>query len=654
MTKHQTPPLARSKPEQTYAEHVEGVSKNVKEAAKSVVHYISKEEVAQFFAHTVYRASQYHDLGKLSAMNQDYLKEDSQNDPKKGRGGRLPLDHQDAGVANVNQNADSFAVSTLIKAHHAGLQNYHRERSRLYKGEKDSFAFRSFDTHTLDDTKKNLETYIETHEREVRNSEAEERVQASLQDLDVDALIYRLMLSCLVDADHRDSVGKDHAFPPRPACSWEKRLAKLTEYMSQVFQKELAGAKDSFCRQIYTACCEAEIKPIAYCDAPIDMDKIGTLMTYGLRAAMDNQHKHIFLVVRNDAVVTPIVDALREQIVLEEEEKSNIIAGYRANGKVGKDQGLGTLWRAPVVVLSEQEFWKSISASDVNNIRKLREIAGSTILICDCFAGPQRWKWPQQYKWLKILTEICGCRVLLQADTMVRFWEFPWSFSEKPHSILPCSLQQRIVEYEKMRVSFRFDEKKPICIDELGKLITRLTDEPGPRLVVLNDGDFAKQLEAELKSRKEIVDLALSPDELRCKIEQLKKKHTQNRVTLISAGDIPEKQGFYFAAGFVQIKSMSILLRVAQLMDNGHTPANLYTFDLRMPDVKILEDDYRCSIPLREMIKEDRFKNFCLSDLLTEAVRREVMLPPYDAREEKLKRAEQTMKFQEVDSLFSK
>lgn len=637
--------LARSQPKQTYAKHVEGVSENVQKAVDSVIRYIPKTEVAQFFKYTATRAAQWHDLGKLSSENQEHLKKEKQ--------GSLPLDHQDAGVAYSNQNAaDDFAVSILIKAHHGGLQDYSRERSRLYRGEKNSFAYRSYDQNTLDDTQENLREYVEKHQGEMQAPEPEKVIQIPWRD--VNALLYRLMLSCLVDADHRDAAGRDQQFPPRPACRWKERLSQLKEHMSHVFSEKSPSRKECLYQEVYYACCEAEIKPMAYCDAPIDISKIGTLMAYGLRAADLSKLKHVFLVVRHDDVAE-IVNILRAEIVLTGEDGSKIVAAYRAKDTVARDQGLGTLWRAPVIVLSEREFWKSIGARAPKDVRKLREVAGSAILFYDCFADQQRWKWPQEYEWLKSLSVAYGCRILLQSDIMFRFWKCPSGDLEKPCSILSRSFQQRISDYERQCVSFCFDQENPICIHDLEELAARLIQEPGPRLVVFHTKELAEQLEVVLKSSKEIVYLASSRNDLRDKMEQLKQENANIRhhVTLVTAGVIPEKHGFSFASGFVQIQSMSMLLRTALLMENGQKPANLYLFEPCMETSGVLEDDYRSSIPLREMIKQGGFQNYCLSDLLTKAIWHEFLLQSYDNKAEKLKKAEKTMQFKKVADLIS-
>lgn len=647
MAEYEMPPLARSKPEQTYAEHSRGVREWAQKIVESITPYIEDAQLKAFFAQVAERVAPWHDLGKFAAPNQEHFR-------NKTPGG-LPLDHQDAGAAYFNQgvgfNAATFALSMLDKAHHSGLPDYYRERSRMYKGEKDSFAFRSYDPATLADTQEHLEEYIALHKREVESPEAGEMAHVQMRDWEVDALLYRIMFSCLVDADHRDSAPSD--FAARPACRWEERLEMLKERQSCAFKKEAPG--EDLDREVYNACCEAEIAPMAFLDAPMDEGKIGTLVTYGLRTASIGELKHVFLVVPKEEDVERFADAIRAWVGLSGENLGKVVVSYSANIRPNNDHGLASLWRAPVIVVTLQNFYETVGGNKPNILRKLREVVGSVILFYDCFSDAERWKWPQELEWLKILSETCGCRVLLQGEPTLHFWKLPWDFQGELHSVLPARLQQRLEDKKRQRVAFCFDGDKPVLIRDFGELAKLILQEPGPRLVVLHTEEGAKRLQEALKNKSASVYLALSQKELKEQIQKLKKEESnaQRCATLISAAEIPREQEFTFAAGFIQLQSVAALLRTARLIKAENAPANLYTFEVCIPGVNIREDDYRTGIVLREMLKEGKFQESCWSDLLSEAIRREAMIPPYDDRSAKLKREEQVLNFKQVSERFS-
>ena len=134
-------------------------------------------------------------------------------------------------------------------------------------------------------------------------------------------------------------------------------------------------------------------------------------------------------------------------------------------------------------------------------------------------------------------------------------------------------------------------------------------------------------------------------------MEELKKEESNQSVTLIYTGIIPQNQGFDFAAGFAQLHSVSTLLRVAQLIEQDQGPANLHTFELLKSNA-LSEEDYISTIPLRKMIKEGKFKNPNFSNLLTEAMHEKFAME-YDPNEATLKRNEENMAFKEVAELFA-
>ena len=168
-------------------------------------------------------AATFHDLGKLDAEIQAVLAH--------GRGGRLPWDHIDAGVAHLSA-ARNWMAAWLVRAHHApGLPSRpeHFDRDglgrRLRGLRRDD---RSVDEHRrqIIRTDAKLSDYVAAHE-EAAGAIAIRPGKA------IGGLTTRLALSCLVDADHADTARFDMGFePPKPQePRWEERLRRLDEYV---------------------------------------------------------------------------------------------------------------------------------------------------------------------------------------------------------------------------------------------------------------------------------------------------------------------------------------------------------------------------------------------------------------------------------------
>lgn len=640
--------LARSKPQQSYEAHIKGTYDIARATVKRMARYISGDEVRDFFVGTVLQAAAWHDLGKLADENQAHLKCNAK--------GNLPIDHQGAGAAHANRMMDSFAVSMLIKAHHSGHQSYYRERSRLYEGAPHSHAYRSYDPKTLEDTDKHIDDYIARHEKAVQGLNLDEVDIPPLQDRDVDALLYRIMLSVLVDADHRDAAGQGNEFPSRPACRWEERLSVLQGNWGGSMHTDVSVIPLALQQKLYAACCNADVMPMAFLDAPIGMNEMTAPMVYALRAAAEHQLQHVFVVIPHGGHIDRTTDILRKLVKLDDEDTSEIVVAYHARGNIGRDAGLGTLWRAPIIVIAEQDFWKAISAIEATTLRKLRELTGSAILYYDCFAGLEPWKWPQAYKWLKMLCQDCGCRVLLHASPMIQYWELPrhLRFPEKIPSILSAELQQLLDENARQRICFCFDDggRRPVLIHTWEQLAAQIQQEPGRRLVVLDMEEDAVRLKAALQSKGERVCLASSPETLTHAVEQGINENMAQHITIISVGVVPERNELSFAVGFVQLHSMSLLLRAANLVHSEDHAARIFTFELRTPDTIIQEGTIRSSIALREMIREGAFDMYGASQLLTESIQREYP-SQNDSRAQELQHAEENLNFKKVSTLFS-
>ncbi|MEX0807020.1 MAG: CRISPR-associated endonuclease Cas3'', partial [Candidatus Binatia bacterium] len=171
-------------PGQSYSEHIENVRRDALKNAERAGGYSPKHRKVLTEASGL--AAEYHDLGKLDPANQAVL-------ACEGGKGRLPLNHVDAGSAYLLQTKSVFAA-LMVYAHHRGLPSIPTERT------KERNVFR--DVELKDTTEARLNEYLEVHRSLIQNrpSSGVEDPQANLQPV-----LARMALSCLVDADHSDT-----------------------------------------------------------------------------------------------------------------------------------------------------------------------------------------------------------------------------------------------------------------------------------------------------------------------------------------------------------------------------------------------------------------------------------------------------------------
>ena len=207
-----------------------------------VLSFSSNSETLKATLAQTYKASvMLHDLGKLDEDNQVILRGEAS--------GRLPIDHIDAGVAIANEMENAL-LSWVIRGHHApGLVNKSCEKSfnkkiwriidiprsnyllRGRRHHREELEIQDYENHyqTIAITQKRLQEY---KERQIQACGAYPKVACNLP---AEGLTARLMLSCLVDADHTSTAHYHLQIPMKtflPAqARWQARLDKLADYV---------------------------------------------------------------------------------------------------------------------------------------------------------------------------------------------------------------------------------------------------------------------------------------------------------------------------------------------------------------------------------------------------------------------------------------
>jgi CRISPR-associated endonuclease/helicase Cas3 len=456
-------------------------------------------------------AATFHDLGKLDPEIQSIL--------HKGRGGSLPWDHVDAGVAHLS-GANNWMAAWLTRAHHApGLpekqEHFNPDNlGRRLRGRRRDGDLAERHDEQIARTDGRLTDYVRLHEAAV----GRQRISAQRP---THGLPMRLALSCLADTDYSDTASFDTGSVPTepPAARWEARLRALCDYVGGLPPGEGRAEQERNRRrsEFFEACLAARIvEPMVACEGPVGIGKTTAVAAYLIRRAQEEGLRRLIVVAPYTNILRQTAERLRKAVVLPGEKPNEVIVEHhhRADFENWEDRHLAVLWRAPVVLTTAVSFFEALSGCNPASLRKLHELPGSAIFIDEAHAALPTKLWPQNWAWLRELAENWGCRVVLASGSLVRFWESP-EVVRTPRRLpeLTPSIQAESMQIaERRRVKYkRVKGGRVVGLDELMEAVSRA---PGPRLLILNTVQSAAVVaQAMRKAGRDVLHLstALTP-----------------------------------------------------------------------------------------------------------------------------------------------
>lgn len=557
---------------QTYACHTSAVRSGTLERGGRMLGYYRPGEKgipAETLLGVLENAAPFHDLGKLDPGFQETLRRNSKSENH--------IRHEDAGAAWLLQNG-AIEAAGLVSAHHRGLVHYRIETDRPRGDEilRTSVFRITADRRTLEATDARLEEYLEAHGRWFGPS----LVKATSSAKKLSGLERRLLLSCLVDADHSDTAahyGNEAALMP-PEVRWTERLAALDRYVENLPRPVPATASPKELKRqeirdrLYQACREAETDSVLRrCDAVVGSGKTTAVMAHLLRVAAERNLRHIFVVVPYTNIIRQTVADLRKAICLEGENPEEIVAEHHHQVDFSDVdiRHLSTLWRSPVIVTTAVQFFETLASNHPSRLRKLHELPGSAVCLDEAHASLPADLWPVCWRWLIKWAKGWNGHLVLASGSLPAFWEiaeFQKITREKALAKL-VNLAPDLTEdseaAEHERVKFRSEES---CLSP-DELLARVIAAPGPRIVVVNTVQTAAKLAHKMRSGcgGKVIHLstALTPlhrDAIVGRIRHLLK--TEEDWTLIATSLVEAGMNFSFASGFRQRASAASLIQL--------------------------------------------------------------------------------------------
>ena len=644
-------------PAQLYSEHLENV---IKLAVRHANELTATATDGQLFKLAVDLAAEFHDLGKLDPENQAVL--------SVGGSGRLPVNHVDAGVANLLKERPQRAAqlaAILIFSHHRGLpditEHRTREAGRPFRDLEQDESGRT----TKDHTDKQLDEYLRMHQSVFASTRQSIDLNKQCQsDLSV---LLRLALSCLVDADHFDTARNyGQAFSvTSPKLEPAIRLDLLDQYVAGLSENK-EDERTRLRQDVYRACRDADpfSESLVACDSPVGSGKTTAIMAHLLNVAAERKLRRVFVVLPYTNIIDQSVRVYRKSLVKEDEPSDRVVAAHhhRAEFKDLAARHLTYMWNNPIVVTTAVQFFETLAACRTGGLRKLHQVAGSAIFIDEAHAALPAHLWPIAWNWLKELKTNWGCYFVVGSGSLSRFWELP-EFVDSPPAVpnlVDMRVRKESLDREATRVTYQ-SHPEPMSLKTLKPWLLQL---PGPRLLIVNTVQSAAVIARHLANCKhqvnwqsnhpqvEHLSTALTPTDrvvtLNRVIDRLANEDDQDW-TLVATSCVEAGVDFSFRTGIRERASLNSLLQIAGRVNRESKPISADVWDIQLVHDSWLRPHptfEHSSAVLGELFNERRVSVNACTDALRREIRRSRL------QKDELLKAESALNFPKVAELF--
>lgn len=567
-------------PEQSYQEHVENVQRDACHNAKEAARYAVLD--GEMLNASVDMASPVHDMGKLYKENQEILHQ-------KDSHVSLPLHHQDAGVTFLKQiQENSYYSQMAVSAHHSGLPDIELE------GQRQKNCFRDQNKETRDKVNAEIDNLVALHKNLMRSEVSAFCVNSASGDKGV---FFRIMLSCLVDADHTDTARHYGKFPQEqdvsiPKLRAKERLERLDKYVRGLRDK---SERSKLRTEMYQVCRDSAIEEnIVACNSPVGSAKTTALMAYALQQAILRKSRRIFVVLPFTNIIRQSVEVYREALLLPGEKPEDVVAElhHRADFESEEARALTAQWKAPIVVTTAVAFFETMASCMPATLRRLHELPGSVIFVDEAHAALPVKLLPTAWHWMQVLADEWSCHWILASGSLVEFWKLE-ELSETQRTvpqIVNIELRNRLMKYETNRIKF-LCKPEPLNREQLVKWVASV---PGPRLVIMNTVQSAAVIAEDMRRyygdrhdcRVMHLSTALAAEQRDKTIQDVKNRledKDDTDWTLVATSCVEAGVDFSFKTGFREMASLLSLLQTAGRVNrNGFDDdAVIWSFEMQ-------------------------------------------------------------------------
>lgn len=384
-------------------------------------HLKSTAALAQAFADSfgagraAFLAGLLHDLGKYNPRFQKRLEGADIRVDHSTAGARLALD-----LAKGNDRLIAELVAYAIAGHHAGLPDRNGASRSTLTGRLEDFSLESLDVAWQDEITADATSLVPDL---LRQSGDKLRLRFRL------GFLGRMIFSCLVDADYRDTEAFFARLEQRQVDRTWPALGTAVDGYRTRFERHMeelpktaSPVNDLRARILEHVRSRAADKPGFFTlTVPTGGGKTLASLGFALDHAKAHGHARIIYAIPFTTIIDQTADIFRKVLgddavlehhsAIEEEDAPGEGRESRDKLKLAMED-----WAAPVVVTTSVQFFESLFAARPSRCRKLHNIADSVIILDEVQTLPRPLLAPAVFA-LRELAENYGCTVVLCTAT---------------------------------------------------------------------------------------------------------------------------------------------------------------------------------------------------------------------------------------------
>jgi CRISPR-associated endonuclease/helicase Cas3 len=318
---------------------------------------------------------------------------------------------------------------------------------------------------------------------------------------------------------------------------------------------------------------------------------------------------------------------------------------------------MSVLWDAPITVTTAVQFFETLAGSKPSRLRKLHELAGSAVFIDEAHAAIPIWLWPQTWLWLRELANEWGCHFVLASGSLAKFWgnrDFMEAAETIPELLEP-GIRTRLAAMEEQRIQIQ-PHPEPLGCDAL---VDFVAGKMGPRLVILNTVQSAAVLAERMRKKgHHVVHLstALAPEDRERVVQRIRARLRHANFTdwtLVATSCVEAGVDFSFRTAIRESCSVGSLIQTGGRV-NRHgawSAADIWDVRLRDPSFNQHRAFAYSREVLQKMLADGELKGDA-SAVVTEALRRELVLKDVRDKADKLREKEAQEEWPDVAQLY--
>ncbi len=320
-----------------------------------------------------------HDAGKFSDAFQNYLwrayvaKRDNTIPPEKGK-----VDHSSTGAVIASalieptDEAHGLELPWVIAGHHAGLVSKLSLQTRLHD--------KAADAVLLDGASKALQW----KKLEFLNTDPVP-LPSFATPLEREFFV-RMLLSCIVDADHSDTeaFGSPHktALRDQAQTSLETLLERLKVAQARIMYDAAQTPVNKARANVYAAALAAALEPTGFfrLSVPTGGGKTRSSLAFALQHAITHGLERVIYVVPYLSITTQIAAEFKEILGAENVLEHHSGVAVDSSEELTRAQLATENWDAKVIITTGVQFLESLFANKTSKLKKLHRVSQAVII----------------------------------------------------------------------------------------------------------------------------------------------------------------------------------------------------------------------------------------------------------------------------------